>query len=187
MDIFRLIHDIKMHLKLSFDEVDRWFEKDKEILNHQPANGGWTVQQVLEHIYLTNFYLLILIEKGSKKAMRNYLNLDLNSEIKNYSFDKEKFEEVGEHGTFEWIRPEHMEPKGELNSTEIRNLIILQYHQCLEYLELMKNGEGLLCKTTMTVSELGKINVYEYIYFLSLHSRRHLTQMNNNESETIKN
>lgn len=46
MDIFRLIHDIKMHLKLSFDEVDRWFEKDKEILNHQPANGGWTVQQV---------------------------------------------------------------------------------------------------------------------------------------------
>ncbi|WP_223878122.1 DinB family protein [Chryseobacterium vrystaatense] len=80
-----------------------------------------------------------------------------------------------------------MEPKGELNSTEIRNLIILQYHQCLEYLELMKNGEGLLCKTTMTVSELGKINVYEYIYFLSLHSRRHLTQMKNNESETIKN
>lgn len=141
----------------------------------------------LEHIYLTNFYLLILIEKGSKKAMRNYLNLDLNSEIKNYSFDKEKFEEVGEHGTFEWIRPEHMEPKGVLNSTEIRNLIILQYHQCLEYLELMKNGEGLLCKTTMTVNELGKINMYEYIYFLSLHSRRHLTQMKNNESETIKN
>jgi hypothetical protein len=51
----------------------------------------------------------------------------------------------------------------------------------------MKNGEGLLYKTTMTVNELGKINVYEYIYFLSLHAQRHVTQMKKNESETIKN
>lgn len=182
-DIFRLIEDIKTHLKFSFDEVDKWFDKDNKTLNFQPSNGGWTVQQILEHIYLTNFYLLILIEKGSKKAMRNYLHLDLNLEIKNYSFDKEKFEKVGEYGSFEWIRPEHMEPKGELNLTEIRNLITQQYHQCLSYLDLMKNGEGLLCKTTMTVNELGKINVYEYIYFLSLHAQRHVTQMRSNELE----
>lgn len=187
MDIFRLIQFVKMHLKLSFDEVDRYFEKDKALLNYQPSNGGWTVQQILEHIYLTNFYLLILIEKGSKKAMRNYLNLDLNLEIKNYNFNKEKFEKVGEYGAFEWIRPEHMEPKGKLYVTEIRSLISRQYYQCVTYLDLMKNGEGLLCKTTMTVNELGKINVYEYIYFLSLHAQRHVIQMKNNEMETIKN
>lgn len=187
MDIFRLIQDIKTHLQLSFNEVDRWFEKDTKMLNHQPSNGGWTVQQILEHIYLTNYYLLILIEKGSKKAMRNYLNFDLQSEIKSYSFNKDKFEKVGEYGAFEWIRPEHMEPKGELNLGEIRSLISEQYYQCLNYLELMKNGEGLLCKTTMTVNRLGKINVYEYIYFLSLHAQRHVTQMKNNELETIKN
>lgn len=187
MDIFRFIQDIKTHLKLSFDEVDRWFDKDNRTLNHRPSNGGWTVQQILEHIYLTNFYLLILIEKGSKKAMRNHLELDLDPEIKNYSFDHEKFEKVGKHGAFKWIRPEHMEPKGVLNLNEIRNLMAQQYHQCSDYLNLMKNGEGLLCKTTMTVNDLGKINVYEYIYFLSLHAQRHLTQMKNNESETIKN
>lgn len=151
MDIFRFIQDIKTHLKFSFDEVDKWFDKDNETLNFQPSNEGWTIQQILEHIYLTNFYLLILIEKGSKKAMRNYLNLDLDLEIKNYSFDKEKFEKVGTYGSFEWIRPEHMEPKGELKQPEIRSLIAQQYHQCLSYLDLMKNGEGLLCKTTMTV------------------------------------
>ncbi|MXS70086.1 DinB family protein [Flavobacteriaceae bacterium W22] len=185
MNIFIFIQDIKMHLKRSFDEVDKWFDKDNKTLNFQPSNEGWTVLQILEHIYLTNFYLLILIEKGSKKAMRNSLHLDLNLEIKNYRFNQEKFEKVGEYEAFEWIRPEHMEPKGELNLTEIRSLITQQYHQCLSYLDLMKNGEGLLCKTTMTVNELGKINVYEYIYFLSLHARRHLTQMKNNELEAI--
>lgn len=187
MDIFRFIEDVKSHLKLTFDEVDGWFEKDKKMLNHQPSNGGWTVQQILEHIYLTNFYLLILIEKGFKKAMKNSLDLDLESEIKNYSFNKENFDEIGEYDAFEWIRPEHMEPKGELSLNEIRNLTNQQYLQCLNYLEVMKNGEGLLYKTTMTVNELGKINVYEYIYFLSLHAQRHITQMKKNESETIKN
>lgn len=185
MDIFTLIQNIKTHLKLSFHEVDKWFDKDSKTLNYQPSNGGWTVQQILEHIYLTNFYLLILIEKGSKKAMRNYNDLDVNNEIKNYSFNQEEFEKVGEYGAFEWIRPEHMEPKGELDLEEVRSLISLQYHQCVNYLDLMKNGEGLLCKTTMTVNDLGKINVYEYIYFLSLHAQRHLTQMQNNEQELI--
>jgi len=118
--------------------------------------------------------------------MRNYLNLDLNLEIKNYSFNKDKFDKVGEYGAFEWVRPEHMEPKGELNLNQIRSLISQQYHQCLNYLELMENGEGLLCKTTMTVNELGKINVYEYIYFFSLHVWRHLAQMKNNELERLK-
>lgn len=185
MDIFRLIQDIKTHLKLSFNEIDKWFDKDNKTLNYQPSNGGWTVQQILEHIYLTNFYLLILIEKGSKKAMRNYNDLDVNSEIKNYSFNQKKFEKVGKYGAFEWIRPEHMEPKGELDLKEIRSLISLQYHQCLNYLDTMKNGEGFLCKTTMTVNDLGKINVYEYIYFLSLHAQRHITQMQNNELELM--
>lgn len=32
MDIFRFIQDIKNHLNLSFNEVDRWFEKDTETL-----------------------------------------------------------------------------------------------------------------------------------------------------------
>lgn len=119
--------------------------------------------------------------------MRNSLELNLESEIKNYNFNKENFEKVGEYGAFEWIRPEHMEPKGQQDLKEIREIIAQQYHQCLNYLELMKNGEGLLYKTTMTVNNLGKINVYEYIYFLSLHAKRHITQMENNQSEMIKN
>ena len=44
-------------------------------------------------------------------------------------------------------------------------------------------------ETTMTVNELGKINVYEYVYFLSKHAERHIQQMEENraEFETIEN
>lgn len=187
MDTFRLIQHIKSHLKLTFDEVDNWFNTDKITLEYIPVSNGWSVHQILEHIYLTNFYLLILIDKGVKKAIRNDKRLDLKFELENYSFDKATMEKVGEYGAFIWMRPEHMEPKGEMDLTEIRSLISQQFQLCLNYLELMKNGEGLLYKTTMTVNDLGKINVYEYIYFLSLHAQRHIVQMKNNNLEIIKN
>jgi hypothetical protein len=35
----------------------------------------------------------------------------------------------------------------------------------------------------MSVNGLGKLNVYEYIYFLAQHGRRHSTQMEKNELE----
>lgn len=187
MDTFRLIQHIKSHLKLTFAEVDGWFNADKITLEYIPVSAGWSVHQILEHIYLTNFYLLILIDKGVKKAIRNDKGLDLKFELENYDFDKATMEKVGEYGAFIWMRPEHMEPNRVLELNEIRKLISQQLQQCLDYLELMKNGEGLLYKTTMTVNDLGKINVYEYIYFLSLHAQRHIVQMKNNNLETIKN
>ena len=52
-----------------------------------------------------------------------------------------------------------------------------QLNRCLIHLEMLQNGEGLLVKTTMNVNGLGKLDVYQYIYFLALHVRRHLQQL----------
>ena len=76
-----------------------------------------------------------------------------------------------------------MEPTGQKLDLEIENQIISQLNRCLTQLELLRNGEGLRYKTTMTVDGLGKINVYEYIYFLSQHARRHIQQMVENKAE----
>lgn len=35
----------------------------------------------------------------------------------------------------------------------------------------------------MIVNNLGKIDVYQYIYFLSQHAQRHIAQMERNEGE----
>lgn len=183
MNIHNLINHIRNHLTTSFEEINLWFEKDNNVLDYIPENGGWNVRQILEHIYLTNYYLLILVKKGARKALKNIQHLDLETEKANYQFQKEKFDEIGTHLSFQWIRPEHMEPKGEYNLSEIQELIHLQYRQCIEILNQLPNGEGLLYKTTMTVNNLGKINVYEYIYFISLHAQRHMSQMKNNELE----
>lgn len=185
MEIKEVIVDVRLFLTDTFNRVDTWFEKSPEVLNYKPRSGGWDNAQVLEHIGLTNHFLLILIDKGTNKALQNVNKLDLQNELANYSFSKDKLTEVGLHQSFEWIRPEHMEPMGKLSLPEVRQQLKQQLSQCLDCLEKLKNGEGALYKTTMTVNSLGKIDVYEYIYFLAQHGQRHITQMEKNEAEFL--
>lgn len=180
MHIADLISEIRKHLEDSFASVDRWFDEPEATRNFRPEPGRWTISEVLEHIALTNHFLLILIEKGKQKALNKVAEEDLQAALQDYVFHRDRLDEVGIHRSFEWIRPEHMEPSGKKSPEELRSLLREQEQQCLAALEKLKNGEGVLYKTTMTVNKLGKIDVYEYIYFLSQHSLRHISQMEKN-------
>lgn len=186
MHIKPLITEISDLLKSSFATIDRWFDKDAALRSYRPASGGWTIDEVLEHIGLTNHFLLILIDKGTNKALQNVHQLDLEKELAVYQFHRDQLTEVGLHQSFTWIRPEHMEPRGEKTREEVRAQLKEQLQRCLGYLDLLKNGEGVLYKTTMSVNNLGKIDVYEYIYFLAQHGLRHVTQMEKNALEFSK-
>ncbi len=183
MEIENIISEIKDFLNNTFESIDLWFDKDTEMRSYKPKSGGWTIDQILEHIGLTNHFLLILIDKGTKKALANTSKLDIKEELNNYTFHLDNLTEVGLHKSFNWIRPEHMEPKSEKTLELVRQQLKEQVQQCLDNLEKLKNGEGVLYKTTMTVNDLGKIDVYEYIYFLAQHGQRHITQMTKNETE----
>jgi hypothetical protein len=139
---------------------------------------------VLAHIGLTNHYLLILIQKGTAKALANTQSRELAAELATYQFPREKLAAIRVLHGFPWARPDHMEPHlNQLPLPAIRQQLRNQLSQALGYLNQLPNGEGLLYQTTMSVNELGKLNVYEYTYFLAQHARRHLTQMQENASE----
>ncbi|SCW65898.1 DinB superfamily protein [Paenibacillus tianmuensis] len=76
-----------------------------------------------------------------------------------------------------------MEPKGEKPLSEVKALLKEQINECKGILNEIPNGEGTLYKTTMTVNDLGKIDVYQYIYFLCQHAKRHISQMQNVQEE----
>lgn len=176
-DFHILTGEIKTTLTDVFTAVNKWFDEPLALRDHKPESGGWSIGQVLEHIELTNHFLIILIDKGAAKALRNVQGLDLEQEKKTYIFRRDALDEVGLHKSFEWTRPEHMEPKGQKSPEEIRSGLQQQLSHCLDILDQLKNGEGILYRTTMTVNDLGKTDVYEYLYFVAQHARRHLTQM----------
>ncbi|KAA9339347.1 DinB family protein [Hymenobacter busanensis] len=178
-----LIVHIRQQLETAFAELDAWFDQSAPLRAFVPTRGGWTVDQILEHTALTNHYLLILIEKGAQKALNNTSGLDLAQELAAHSFQYGKLDEVGLFGSFGWMRPEHMEPRGNKSGQEVREQLKQQLRQCLDVLDRLPNGEGVLYRTTMTVNNLGKIDVYEYVYFLAKHAQRHLAQMQRNAAE----
>ena len=181
-DVLNVIKETRELLRTTFDSIDAWFDRREELREYKPMDGGWSVKQVLEHIGLTNHFLLILINKGAEKAMREASRLDLQTELLNYHFHRDKLDEIGSR-TFEWIRPSHMEPQGDKAPSEVRQQLRAQLEECLCILDKLKNGEGALCRTAMSVNELGKLDVYEYIYFLARHGQRHLKQMERVEAE----
>ena len=186
MNIINYIQQVQIHLIETHAVILDWFHEDEKIKNYKPDDDGWTISEILEHISLTSHYLLILIDKGADKAIRNVHNLSLEDEIEHFDGDLERFERIGILKSFPWTRPEHMEPTGNKTELEIRSILINQLRKCLNHLEDLKDGKGLLYKTTMTVSNLGKINVYEFIYFLSKHAERHIYQMKENKKEYLE-
>lgn len=183
MSIEPVIIEVRTTLVDTFSNIDAWFEKDSALRAYRPSNSGWTINEILEHIGLTNHYLFILIEKATSKALANTQQADLPTELANHVFQYEKLAEIGLHKSFPWIRPEHMEPTGATPLAEVRQQLKDQVQQCLNTLDKLSHGEGVLYKTTMSVNGLGKLNVYEYIYFLAQHGRRHIMQMEKNELE----
>ena len=183
MNLATYIQSIQKHLIKTHQNVLEWFDESEEIKSYKPIDGGWSISEILEHIALTSHFLLILIDKGSDKALRNIKELSIDVLLKSEELNLDKIERIGMHKSFDWIRPEHMEPTGQKEDQEIIAQLISQLNRSLNQLELLKNGEGLRYKTTMTVDGLGKINVYEYILFLSKHAERHIYQMQENMDE----
>jgi hypothetical protein len=129
MNIKDLISEIKDFLDITFKQIDLWFEKDLETRCYRPRDGGWSIDQILEHIGLTNHFLLILIDKGTNKALANSAKLEISEELKNYEFNREKLIEIGLHKSFNWIRPEHMEPRAEKTLEQVRQQLKDQLQQ----------------------------------------------------------
>lgn len=172
-----IIVTVRNELIRAISGLDGWFDREDTVMNHKPSTGGWNIRELLEHVMLTNRFLLILIDKGSEKAIRHAHDGDFSNLLEDYCLENPVLAEVGIHRSFDWRRPDHMEPTGATSLSEVRREVREQLNRCLIHLELLKQGEGILYKTSMSVHGLGKLDVYQYIYFLALHVRRHLTQL----------
>ncbi len=176
----RTIRTVRETLCSIIAQVDAWFDKPEELRRFKPASGGWSVDQVLEHITLTNQFLMLTFGKWARIAEQRGRRGD---PVPAGESDLERLLVIGERGSFGWIRPEHMEPTGGRLPTEVRATLHRQLGECLIQLERIADGVGALCRVTMTVNDLGKIDLYQWLFFLAQHARRHLHQLGAVEAE----
>jgi hypothetical protein len=107
MVIANLLEKLRSHLTTTFASVDEWFDQPAALREYRPADLGWTTNEVLAHIGLTNHYLLILVEKGTAKALANTQGGELATELATYKFPRKKLGAIGVLHAFAWVRPAH--------------------------------------------------------------------------------
>lgn len=154
-----------------------WFDADPEMMDWLPQGSGWSISEILAHITLTSHYLLILIKKGEAKALKAKDRREQPPLPDTYELIPEKLAEAGLFQAFAWHRPEHMDPRTHAPEWPIRQRFFEQMHICEETLRQLEGGWGTAVRTTMTVNEIGKLDVYQYIVFLCNHAMRHVMQM----------
>ena len=57
----RTIQQVRESVIRAFAALDSWFDQPADVRALRPANGGWTIDEVLEHVTLTNHYLLLVM------------------------------------------------------------------------------------------------------------------------------
>jgi len=176
----RTVAIVRASLREVFAQVDDWFERPADERAFRPASRGWTIDHVLEHIGLTNHFLMLTLRKAVEKAVCRAAR---GEAIPAGGSDLERLKAIGERGSFPWVRPEHMEPGGRTTPGEVRANLRRQLEECLALLERLDHGEGALCHLRMSVNALGRIDLYQWLYFLAQHARRHLQQMASIEDE----
>jgi hypothetical protein len=154
--------------------VDAWFDQSEALRRHRLASGGWSIDEVLEHITLTNHYLLMTLSKQLKVAKRRGERGEASELTES---DLQRLQIIGRRGSFQWDCPAHMRPTGEVAAEQLRSRLHEQLGRCLILLQNMSGGVGALVTVTMTVNALGKIDLYQWLYFLAQHAHRHLQQM----------
>ncbi|WP_341279149.1 hypothetical protein [Paenibacillus sp. FSL H8-0537] len=82
MTVKQTIKFIDQELSQTLNDYSVWFNISPELINYRPKLG-WSIEQILGHVTLTNHYLLILIRKGNKKAKEQSLKVD-RLEMTNY-------------------------------------------------------------------------------------------------------
>jgi hypothetical protein len=179
------VHDALVQV---FAELDAWCERPLAELEACPAYpGAWSAAEHLEHVSLANHFLLLTIRKGCAKALgragrlplpesetriESDNNVESNTET---GSDLAPLAPIAEPDAFDWSPPAHMVPVGGRSPGELRDLLRAQGSQCLELLSRLPGGEGRLYTIRMSVHDLGRLDLYQWLYFLAQHGRYHLT------------
>ncbi len=154
----RTIQRVQSELIETFDRLDAFFDLPDELRQFQPAEGEWSIDEILEHITLTSRFLMITLEQSLAKVLKRAQQQPIPD-------------------AFGWIRPEHMEPTRTISSADVRHRMKTQRDICLNILHQIAKGEGALHRVRMSVQDLGKLDMYEWLYFLIQHAQRHVVEM----------
>jgi hypothetical protein len=167
MSIESIISKINKELISSFAELDSWFDCDEQFLCEKFSSDQWSVTDTLEHVMLTNHYLLSLMTNRIPVATEK----DLPSTLQHYTLQVPEIEYLTSGG-YPWHLQDHLQPKG-ITPAEIRSQLRDQLYSCLRQLDLLAGGEEVSVRISIPAERPCEVDIYQSLYLLALYAKRH--------------
>lgn len=154
----------------------RLAQQDPELLMMQPAEGRWSVAQVIAHLNSYGRYYLPAIEAAMNK----------NAYQKNASFKPgwignyfTKLMLPGKNGqvTNKMQSPKDHRPKADVHSKAVIDEFILQQQWLLQLLDRAKQTDIGRVRVPVSISKLIKLKLGDTFRFLIAHEQRHFVQI----------
>ncbi|MEM6673240.1 MAG: DinB family protein [Planctomycetota bacterium] len=170
----RALPALREGLEAAFGALIRDCEAPLEALDRVPPTAGWTRHEVLEHVALTDHYLLILIDKIADRTRRRLERGD-PWPVHGPSFAPLQRLASSER---DWEAPLHMVPSDPAPPMEITRRLDLDRKRCLALLDEFPSGEGTLHRIRMSVVDGDdRLDLYQYLEIVRLHATRHVAQI----------
>lgn len=177
MTFEHILINLRRELIRTFAVMDEWFDKTNSLRRFKPSDKSWSINEVLEHVMLTNHYLLITVDRGRAGAWKKSDALGEFKAPDQYKLSTSALHELIDPEAIAWQCHEHHQPLGKRLPSEIRRELRSHLERCLVTLEMLPHGEGILHQTPVTFNDIGRLDVYQQLYFIVLHAQRHLHQM----------
>ncbi len=159
----------------AFAVLDSWFDTDEKFHVHATSPDDQTMYHVISEIVYANKYILSMIEDGCQEALRNAKLANWNSLINDYLIEELKPEDPAVlhfFNRYQKIAHAVENPLKDLR-TELRD----QLNQCLCNLELLRNGEGASFSARLSDAHSKKINAYQWMQLIALHTWQRISQL----------
>ncbi len=173
---------IREALVHTFDQLDEIFDLNEQVRTYKPVPDQWSIDEILEHITLTSHFLILVIKNSRDKALKR----SKTQPIEDAESNLEAIKRISDPDAFPWVRPEHMEPTGTKPINEVRLTMREQQQECLAALDQLADGQGSLHKVRMSVQNLGKLDIYQWLFFLAQHAQRHLIEIQRIQTQFLK-
>ena len=176
MAVENVVIKIRRELIRSVSRLDAWFDMDSALLDHRSTSTSKTVRELLGEAMLANRYILQIVDEGrvdNRKATMSDIPFD------EYCSKIEALEDpasIPVDFNFASFTDGASLPS-------IRHEMREQLNRCLIHLEELVEGEIDPFETNLSVGELGRLDAYQCFYFLAMHVRRCLEQLDNTLSD----